>query len=278
MPKTQPFSTAVASNPPVFYGDYTDFMKQHTILNTGPSNSLVPTHSRMPGEHSYGGKFHIPPAKMELFYQLYYNYVLFYGNEESLIELRGSDLNRNIVLDFDFKYDLKLPNRCHTEQHLLDLVSQYGALLIEHFDIPPNTTINMYVMEKPGPRLTDDNKSRKDGIHLFVGMKAHVDAQLSISKKLPAKLEQTESWLSLMKLWTDGCEWDTVIDKAVVSGSAGWMLLYGSNKPKRETCSNATVWLKSDVFDWMVFAYNMFWITKLSAFTVSPLTVPASTD
>lgn len=230
---TSSTTTAPPPSPPVVnrvYSGYVDFMRKHEITATQLVGA-TPTHSRMPGGmggRMYPCKYAIPPEEMGMFCFFYRKHVLEEGNEELLTELRNPNvLLRNIVIDFDLRYDTILRNRQHTDQHLFDLVTQYGALLHESYDIPEGTRIDMFVFEKPNPVLSDDMRAMKDGIHMVVGMKTHKDEQLYLREKLPEKLEHVESWQHLIPLWKN--TWEEVIDRGVITGSSGWML-YGSNK------------------------------------------------
>ena len=203
-------------------GQFGDYLKNKIIRGKGKPF----THTRIGDKDSkiFGGLYNIPDEEYNLFMEKYYQHVFVKGNMEYLTEKQLID-NGPIMIDIDLRYETTVDKRKHTSEHILDLVMLYADKLTNIINIPDNTNIEVFAMEKNNINKLDTKT--KDGIHIIFGISLHKAGQVLLRQEI---LEEISS------LWVDGPitnRWDDVVDEGVVKGFVNWQL-YGSRKPNNQ--------------------------------------------
>jgi len=185
-----------------------------------------PTHTRMPSKelNIYGASYFITPEDLPEFYRLYCDHIFRQGKKEYLTE---SQLEKNgmMMVDLDFRYNYDVEKRVHTKDFVDDMVTQYLETMKEVFVFDKETSISVFVMEKPNVNRLKDGSTTKDGIHIAFGLSVDYDKQLYIREKMIQK-----DLLGSLPLLNDSF---SVYDDGISKGSTNWTL-YGSRKPDNE--------------------------------------------
>ena len=203
--------------------DLQQFLIKHN--KTGNDKEFIATHTRIPCQDLkiYGGAFHIEPTELELFHQLYYEYVFVKHNKEYLTEKQIE--NGPILVDFDFRYDTKIRERQHSQEHITDIIGIYLDEISKLLNID-NTSFPIFIMEKPNVNTTCDPQFTKDGIHMIIGIQMdHILQQMLRTKVLNAIKDNID-----LPLKND---WEGVLDEGISKGCTNWQM-YGSRKPGNE--------------------------------------------
>ena len=198
-----------------------DFLSAHKCLEGQKA-----THTRI-GDKSlniYGGSFVIPPADLPEFYRLYSDHVFKQGKKEYLTE-RQLDKNGQMVVDMDFRYNYNVEKRIHTKEFVDSIVMEYMETMKEVFVFDKDTSVSVFVMEKPNVNRLADGSLTKDGIHIAFGLRVDYDKQLYIRQKMMAK-----DLLKDLPLINDS---ESVYDVGISTGKTNWQL-FGSRKPGNE--------------------------------------------
>jgi len=197
------------------------FLKKCRIKDTGKPF----THTRIPdaGLSIYGGSFHISDEEYKTFSKIYYNHVILGHNSEYLTEKQRME-DGPVMIDIDFKYDIKIKTRQHSRDHINDLVHLYITELNKMLVIPLHTTIEVYVMERVNVTMLPDKNKTKDGIHIIIGLKLHKNLQIILRETIIPKISEMWKDLPLTNTFND------VFDEGVTRGTVNWQL-YGSTKP-----------------------------------------------
>ena len=172
----------------------------------------------------YGGNYHIPEGEYSVFLDKYYKHVFVKNNIEYLTEKQLIE-DGPILLDLDLHYDTSITSRQHNKENIVDFVMSYMAICDKVIDIPENTSIEIYVMEKP--TVNKLKEKTKDGIHLLIGLTAHKSVQSYIRTELVKVMSDVWDDLPIIN------SWDDVLDEGVVKGYTNWQL-YGSRKPNHD--------------------------------------------
>lgn len=172
----------------------------------------------------YGGNYHIPEGEYSVFLDKYYKHVFVKNNIEYLTEKQLVE-DGPILLDLDLHYDTSITSRQHNKENIVDFVMSYMAICDKVIDIPENTSIEIYVMEKPN--VNKLKEKTKDGIHLLIGLTAHKSVQTYIRAELVKIMSDVWDDLPIINTWDD------VLDEGVVKGYTNWQL-YGSRKPNHD--------------------------------------------
>ena len=106
------------------------------------------THTRIP-DHSqniYGGKYRIPTEVLPMFYKLYNKKVFVQKKNEYLTEkqLKGESV---LAIDFDFRYNVDVNERQHTEEHITDIIGDTAQILNKHLIINQNEDYPFHVIQ-----------------------------------------------------------------------------------------------------------------------------------
>lgn len=184
------------------------------------------THTRIPDKdlNIYGGSYLIPPSDLPEFYELYCDHVFKQGKKEYLTECQ-LEKNGQMMVDLDFRYDYNVEKRIHTKEFVDMIVSEYMETMKEVMVFDKDTSVSVFVMEKPNVNRLADGSLTKDGIHIAFGLKVDYDKQLYIRQKMMAK-----DLLKDLPLINDA---ESVFDEGISKGTTNWQL-FGSRKPANE--------------------------------------------
>jgi len=169
------------------------------------------------------GSFLIKPEEMNTFFDLYEE-AIFNGTDLHLLE-RHEDFGP-LIVDLDFKYDLEIKDRPHTEEHIQKIVKLYIDEIYDVFDVNKESNhLDCFIFERDNVYHTASNT--KDGIHMvFPFIVSYPNAQFYIRDNILKKIMDILTDLNLKE--TAG----KIVDRAVIY-SNNWFL-YGSKKPNLE--------------------------------------------
>jgi len=207
------------------YTDLSDFLTKHNaknIQNSAADKEISHTRIGSPDLNIYGGSFNISTDELPLFYKLYYEHVFVKGRKEYLTEkqLNGAG---PLLVDFDFRYDVSVTKRQHTQEHIQDMIQLYLEELKEFFVFEENKPFPIFVMEKPTVNRVAEKNLTKDGIHMIIGIQMDNTLQLMLRERILKKL--SDIWELPL---TNG--WEDVLDEGISKGCVNWQM-YGSQKP-----------------------------------------------
>lgn len=197
---------------------FSEFMNSHNAKGT----NLPLTHTRMTA-----GSYSIPNEELQLFHELYYDWIFVKGGCEHLTEYQIKP-NYKMVVDLDFRYSYDVDTRQHTRENIDDFVNNYLEEFKKYFIFNKDVKFNIWVCEKPNVNRVADKNITKDGIHLVFDLSVPYLIQLKIRETLVTRFEKGNDLdLPLTN------SWDSVFDKGLSAGSTNWTLL-GSQKPANE--------------------------------------------
>ena len=201
--------------------------KLSAYLKSKTCNGNPSTNTRIGDKTSNisGGNYHIPENEYYKFLKCYYEHVFVNGNMEYLTEKQLIE-NGPILVDIDLHYPPEIKERQHTMEHITDGLCIYMDKCSEILDIPDESTVEVFVMEKPNVNCLEEKT--KDGIHILIGISMHKAAQCLLRDRVGEELK--EMWEDLPIINT----WDDVLDEGVVKGYVNWQV-YGSRKPGHES-------------------------------------------
>lgn len=184
------------------------------------------THTRIPDKdlNIYGGSYLIPPADLPEFHRLYCDHVFKQGKKEYLTECQ-LEKNGQMMVDLDFRYAYDVEKRIHTKEFVDSIVMEYMETMKEVFVFDKDTSVSVFVMEKPNVNRLADGSLTKDGIHIAFGLRVDYDKQCAIRQKMMAK-----DLLKDLPLINDA---ESVFDEGISKGTTNWQL-FGSRKPGNE--------------------------------------------
>ena len=204
------------------------YMKKNLILK-GSNINYTNTRIGDKKKNIYGGTYFIDDNDYNIFLKKYHKHVFEDGNKEYLTEKQLIE-DGPIVLDIDLRYNYDVTEKQHTEEHIMDLITEYmehcSKNLLENID---DTDIEVYVMEKKDVnRINEPNKKiTKDGIHIIIGLALNKKYQIYNRERIIPEIERIWTDLPLENTFED------VFDKGVVEGSVNWQM-YGSRKPNHK--------------------------------------------
>jgi P4 family phage/plasmid primase-like protien len=207
------------------YTDLSDFLTKHNaknIQNSAADREITHTRIGSPDLNIYGGSFNISTEELSLFYKLYYEHVFVKCRKEYLTEkqLNGAG---PLLVDFDFRYDVSVTKRQHTQEHIQDMIQLYLEELKEFFVFEESKPFPIFVMEKPTVNRLVEKNLTKDGIHMIIGIQMDNTLQLMLRERILKKL--SDIWELPL---TNG--WEDVLDEGISKGCVNWQM-YGSQKP-----------------------------------------------
>ena len=189
----------------------------------------------------YGGNYHIPKGEYDIFLQKYYKHVFVKNNVEYLTEKQLIE-GGPILLDLDLHYDTTITTRQHSKEDIVDILMSYMSICDKVIDIPANTNIEIYVMEKPN--VNKLKEKTKDGIHILIGLSTHKSVQSYVRDELVKVMSDVWDHLPIINTWED------VLDEGVVKGFTNWQL-YGSRKPNHEVYTVTQIFtIKKKTLGW----------------------------
>ena len=204
-------------------GDFDNYLQSRIAGKGNPH-----THTRIGGGKEskiYGGTYNIPNSEERGFLDLYYEHVFVNGEKEYLTEKQLIE-NGPLLIDIDLRYDKSVTKKQHTNDHIIDVVVLYADKLSEILDVPENSKVDVYVMEKNDVNQLEDKT--KDGIHIIMTVSMHKAAQIVLRNKVLKEIEDIWDDLPITNTWDD------VIDEGVTKGFVNWQL-YGSRKPDHQS-------------------------------------------
>tara|TARA_B110000285_G_scaffold64809_1_gene74436 strand:+ start:79 stop:2724 length:2646 start_codon:yes stop_codon:yes gene_type:complete len=142
-----------------------------------------------------------------------------YLTEKQLIE------DGPIMIDVDLHYSPNIKQRQHSIEHITDGLCIYMDKCGEILDIPDDTSVEIFIMEKPNVNCLPEKT--KDGIHIIIGLSMHKAGQVLLRERVSEELKAMWDDLPIIN------EWDDVLDEGIVKGYTNWQL-YGSRKPGHE--------------------------------------------
>lgn len=194
------------------------------LANNKADKQTQHTHTRIGNKdmNIFGGKYAFQDN--DEFMNLYYKHVIENGNKEYLTEKQLIE-NSPILIDIDLRYKLDVKTRQHTQDHILDAVMIYMEGCSNLLNIANETSVNVYIMEKPNVNITD--KITKDGIHIIIGLSVHRAVQMHLRENVLPRLEEIWNDLPITNSYED------VLDSGITKGHVNWQM-YGSQKPNNE--------------------------------------------
>ena len=120
------------------------------------------------------------------------------------------------------RYKNTITSRQHTKEHIIDLVVAYCDKCCEIIEIPPESSIEVFVMERESPCF--EEQKTKDGIHIIISLQMHKALQVILRNKMLEEIKDIWSDLPITN------QWDDVLDEGVTRGFSNWQM-YGSQKP-----------------------------------------------
>ena len=200
------------------------------IIPKGSNINYTNTRIGDKNKNIYGGTYFIDDNDYELFMNKYYAHLFQEGNKEYLTEKQLIE-DGPILLDIDLRYSYDVTEKQHTEEHIIDLITEY----MEHcsknlLDDVDDRDIEVYVTEKKDVnRVNEPNKKlTKDGVHILIGLALNKKYQVYNREKIIPEIERIWSDLPLENTFED------VFDKGIVEGSVNWQM-YGSRKPNHKS-------------------------------------------
>lgn len=130
-----------------------------------------------------------------------------------------------MMVDLDFRYAYDFDKRIHTKEFVDSIVTEYMETMKDVFVFDKDTSVSVFVMEKPNVNRLADGSLTKDGIHIAFGLRVDYDKQMYIRQKMMAK-----DLLKDLPL-LNGSE--SVFDEGISKGTTNWQL-FGSRKPANE--------------------------------------------
>lgn len=172
----------------------------------------------------YGGTYSIVDKKdYKTFLGLYANNILKKKRKEYLTEKQLLN-DGPILIDLDFRYDLAVKMRQHTNNHIEIIVDAITDELSKIYQMDSSTTFKVFVLHKDDVNIVPEKQVTKDGIHIIITLKGERNIQNILRNQLLAPLSGIFEKLPLTNSIED------VYDDKVTAGSVNWQL-FGSMKP-----------------------------------------------
>ena len=179
------------------------------------------THYSVGTTKADNGKYYIGEDELDLFWNLYYDWVEVQRNKIWLIEA-PTPLGPMRV-DLDFAYDSSVKTNQHTKEQIVQFAKRYVSSLRSFVNVPED--LNVYVMDKKRPTLKKDG-SVSSGIHMVIpDVKTNRYVELAVREALLPHMDEIFHDLPLKEK-----NWDKVYDAGVAKRTCGWSM-YGSSKP-----------------------------------------------
>jgi hypothetical protein len=187
------------------------------------------THTRIGDKdlNIFAGAYCIPNEELQLFHELYYDWIFEKGKYEYLTEKQMTP-NYKMVVDLDFRYNYEIDTRQHNAEHTMEFVLAYLDEFKKYLKFNKDVKFNIWVCHKPNVNRLEDKSLTKDGIHFVFDLSVPYQIQLKIRDSLIKRFEKSgEVDLPLTN------SWESVFDDGISKGTCNWML-FGSQKPANE--------------------------------------------
>ena len=203
------------------YNDTCSFLNCH-YYDKSSHNEITHTKIGDKNLNISGGAFHIPDEKLQEFYSFYYQDVFVRRKDFYLTEKQIK--NSQILIDLDFRYDLSITERQHSDNEIIELLEIICDSLKEIINFNDKDKFDIFIFEKEKVNITNDKT--KDGIHICIGINMIQEVQIYLRKKI-LEIIPNKPGLSKLPLIND---WENVYDEGIAAGTTAWQL-YGSKKP-----------------------------------------------
>lgn len=193
-----------------------EFLNSHVIKKDGKEEVTHTQYSQY-----ITRTFHIPSPEYPKFVQLYYNNIIKAKKTHNIIERQPIYKNEKpgpLLVDIDLQFSPECTTRQYTNEHITQLIKWYLDELSKLYEMDEDNHFLVIAQEKPSPRVvTKPNGSSitKDGIHLIFCVTIDPIHHQYIRDKI---LEKISSWTIPITI-----KWDDVVDKAISTGSNGWL-------------------------------------------------------
>lgn len=192
------------------------------------SDKIV-THTRIGDKNRenkiYANSYYIKPEDKNEFYNLYYEHIWVKKQKEYLTEMQCKHGESGpILVDFDFKYDLVVNKRQHTDDDVINMVNTYLNELINIYEITEDNAFPIYIFEKDDINPVPHDGKIKDGIHMIIGISMPHEHQILLREKIMQPL--SDVWENIP--FVNNIE--NILDESITNGTTPWPL-YGSCKP-----------------------------------------------
>jgi len=204
---------------------FSEFMKSHNAKG----KNLQLTHTRIGNKDCgiFAGSYSIPDEELQLFHELYYDWIFVKGGCEYLTEVQIKPNNKKMVVDLDFRYNYDVETRQHNAEHIMEFLFAYCDEFKKYLKFTKDVKFNIWVCHKPNVNRLEDKSLTKDGIHFVFDLAVPYPIQLKIRDSLIKRFQSETVDLPLTN------SWDSVFDKGLSAGTCNWML-FGSQKPANE--------------------------------------------
>lgn len=202
------------------------FLKKHAYNKDDPTHNEI-THTRIGDKKQiFGGSYSIPQDEMQQFYELYAKHVFEQRRPEYLTEKQNSD-GGCVLVDFDFRYNVSVKKRQHTEGHVIDIIDLYTRKIKDILQLG-DQPFPIYIFEKPNVNVIESENLTKDGIHMIIGLNMTHQQQLFLRHEVLKEIGDVLMNLPLLNTW------ESVLDEGISAGYTNWQL-YGSRKPHNQS-------------------------------------------
>lgn len=202
------------------------FLKKYKYNKEDDESGEI-THTRIGDKKKiFGGSYSIPSEELQKFYELYHKEIFEKGMMEYLTERQNPD-SGPILVDFDFRYENSVKKRKHTENHIIDIIDLYTNKLRRILQFEEGQSFPIYVFEKPGVNVVDNENITKDGIHMIIGVNLSHTLQLLLRKYVLEEIGEVWGELPIIN------SWESVLDEGISAGYTNWQM-YGSRKPHNQ--------------------------------------------
>ena len=184
------------------------------------------THTRIPDKklNISAGCYNIDATEdVKQFYKKYYRHVFVNQNTEHLTEKQLRE-DGPVMIDLDFRYGADIKEKQHTRDHIIDFIMLCVDKCSEILNIPNDTSVEVFIMEKNDVNHLKDKNITKDGIHIIVGISMHKGLQVILRDRIIKEIVNIWDDLPITNTWND------VYDEGVAKGQVNWQV-YGSRKP-----------------------------------------------
>ena len=171
------------------------------------------------------GSFFIKANELDYFYQLYEIALV---NKKNLHITEKHDDIGPLLVDLDFRYNIEVSKRVHTQEHIEQIVELYISEICDIFEIlPTDKRLTCFVFEREKAYIS--NNMTKDGIHImFPHIICKPTEQYIIRENIIGGKKITNI-LANLPLKNKISE---VVDRAIIEVNP-W-LMFGSKKPNCE--------------------------------------------
>lgn len=211
------------------FSELTNFLIKHSAKNFKDD---VITHTRIGSkvkeDNIYGGSYVIKPDELNEFYKLYYEAVFVRGEKEYLTEVQPKQTSP-IYVDLDFRYDMSITNRQHTNETINEIVYAYCETFKDMFVFNGSPTFDVFVFHKDNVNIVKDKNMTKDGIHMIFDLKADSITTEILRQKIMDKCNEDAIFSSLPLTNSLNDVFDEGISKKITNCQ-----MYGSQKPNNE--------------------------------------------